>query len=304
MVKHQRRSHQNGIHCLELDDGETSDSDSGDSPSTPSQSGVQWPQSIPSRINPGYHQGHPLQRARSYNDFGQQHHFGGQATEHADEHRHSISSEPRRSSYLVPTTNEQYSSQHLAHGGAFYVPGPPHPGMVSLSTHPVANISRYQMPTQLAERHRGPYGQHGLGNSAQSSPGGYSTASTRSPAPSEIFYAQQPMQQQPSYHMQNAAPVERPQPIVHYQHQAPPPMNQTQVQAMVPVALAPPPPPQEQYQQPPQQQWYANAPFQEPVGVIATMPYCNGGSYDAWQVKLEPYDDPALQMPSARIENL
>jgi hypothetical protein len=47
MVKHQRRSHQRGVHSSELDDGYTSDSDSGESPSTPQHSSqMQWPQSV------------------------------------------------------------------------------------------------------------------------------------------------------------------------------------------------------------------------------------------------------------------
>lgn len=47
MVKHQRRSHQRGIHPSDLDDGETSESDSGDSPSTPLQARLQWSQPQP-----------------------------------------------------------------------------------------------------------------------------------------------------------------------------------------------------------------------------------------------------------------
>ena len=70
MVKHQRRSHQRGVHSSELDDC-TSDSESGESPSTPKMAGMEWPQH-----NGMHSQG--LHRASSYTDFSQHIHGGYQ----------------------------------------------------------------------------------------------------------------------------------------------------------------------------------------------------------------------------------
>lgn len=307
MVKHQRRSHRSGIHSSELDDGETSESESGDSPSTPGQSGLmQWPQSVPSSsLHPTDEQGHVLQRSHSYGGFDH-HQLSSQPFNNSEGHRHSLSSEPRKSHYLAPPMHEQYTSQATQQSTAdvpqhsYYVPAQAqHPTVVSMN----ATHARYQVPSQAPERPRISYGQHGLTPSASSSPGGYSTASTRSPAPPEIYYTHHPMQQQHQYPMHNTPQVEhQQQPMVQYTHQSIPPVPQQGHPAtMVGVAI---PQAQPQFQQPPQEQWYAAQPYQEPVEVMSAIPYHNGAVYDPWHVKVEPYDDPSIQMPSTRIETL
>ncbi|KAK4205684.1 putative zinc finger domain protein [Triangularia verruculosa] len=95
MVKHQRRSHQRGIHSSELDDS-MSDTGSEDSPSTPkSHSAMPW---ATAHQQPQHHHiplmgphGHHLQRAASFADFGQ--HMNGYSLQqqYNNQHRHSLS---------------------------------------------------------------------------------------------------------------------------------------------------------------------------------------------------------------------
>jgi hypothetical protein len=93
--------------------------------------------------------------------------------------------------------------------------------------------------------------------------------------------------------------------LVHYQQHLPQHMSQPQPMA-TPASQAPQVP--EQYQQPPHQggQWYDNVAYQPPVEVISHIPsYTQANVFqDPWVQKLEAFDDPSLQMPSARIENL
>lgn len=79
--------------------------------------------------------------------------------------------------------------------------------------------------------------------------------------------------------------------------------QQHQQQQVVQVQAIPTP--QQQQYQTPQEQWYAQAPFQEPVEVISSInSYTSAGLYDPWQVKMEAFEDPSMQLPSARCENL
>ncbi|KAL2145218.1 hypothetical protein VTI28DRAFT_7727 [Corynascus sepedonium] len=55
-----------------------------------------------------------------------------------------------------------------------------------------------------------------------------------------------------------------------------------------------------------QQQWYDSAQYQPPVEVAtigSLPPFGSGGIYDPWAPKLD-FDDPTMQMPSARIESM
>ncbi|KAL2130644.1 hypothetical protein VTI74DRAFT_6125 [Chaetomium olivicolor] len=66
---------------------------------------------------------------------------------------------------------------------------------------------------------------------------------------------------------------------------------------------------QQQQQQPPQQQhqaWYETMPYHPPVElrtIGSLAPFGSGALYDPWGPKLE-FDDPTMQMPSARIESM
>ncbi|KAI6248253.1 Zinc finger protein [Erysiphe necator] len=123
MVKHQRRSHQHGIHSSETDDGDSSESENGDSPSTPQHSGhLQWSHGIPltHTLIPHTlsHQPPQIHRSQSYNDFtldnygvgnGYRNAFSpNQFTPSLSEADQSILNRPNQ----IPTTNAYYVADH------------------------------------------------------------------------------------------------------------------------------------------------------------------------------------------------
>ena len=294
MVKHQRKTHQRGLHSSELDDGETSDSDSGESPATPQHSSqVHWPQSLTIPTHSVMPHGHQLHRAHSFADFGQQH-INGYSTQQNYSHRHSVSSTFHPS---IPEHGHPNSMMHRAPSlpahSSYYVPEHNNPGVATLHTNPPP-IQTYQLPRHQPSQEM-----------LQSSPSSYSSTSRASPVSQDPYYTHHAVQSA-TYALHNASPVEQ-QSMVQYHQQLP--QHMTQAQPM------PNPPPQivthvqEQYHQPAPQngQWYENVAYQSPVEVVAHIsPYqqTHVVFHDPWGVKLEAYDDPSLQLPSARIENL
>ncbi len=75
------------------------------------------------------------------------------------------------------------------------------------------------------------------------------------------------------------------------------------------AAPAPQGPPEHHFQQAPQAQpegWYNGVQYQPPVEVatIGQIPaFGSAGVYDPWGPKVE-FEDPSMQLPSARIENM
>ncbi|KAH7397519.1 hypothetical protein BKA64DRAFT_38271 [Cadophora sp. MPI-SDFR-AT-0126] len=295
MVKHQRRSHQRGIHSSELEDGDTSDSDSGESPSTPQHSGqMQWPQAIhvPQQAIP---HGHHMHRAHSFADFGH-HQVDGYPIPQTYGHRHSLSGGAQQH-YNGPIQEQPHHQQQILHRApslpahaSYYVPEQNNPGVATLNTNP-APIQTYQIPRQLERQ-----------EVLQSSPSSYSSASRASPVSQEPFYTHHPAAQAATYALQNSSPVEQ-QPMIQYQQ--PMPQHLTQ-QHGVPTPISQPQNHDQYPQAQPQEgQWYENpGAYQPPIEVvshIATYPQVHV-FHDPW--KVETFDDPSLQMPSARIENM
>jgi hypothetical protein len=299
MVKHQRRSHQRGIHSSELDDGDTSDSDSGESPSTPQHSGqMQWPQTInvPTHVMP---HGHQMHRAHSFADFGQ--HIDGFPVQQSYSHRHSLSGGAQQFNH--PIQDQQAHPTQIIHRApslpahaSYYVPEQNNPGVATLNTNPTP-IQTYQIPRQSMERHS----QEML----QSSPSTYSSASRGSPVSQDQYYTHHPAQSA-TYALHNSPPVEQ-QPMIQYQQQIPHHLAQQQsqpIQTPVPQAT----PAQEQYH-PAQQdgQWYDQVAYQQPVVEVIQQIQAYPQTHvfhDPWVQKIEAFDDPSLQMPSERIENM
>jgi metal regulatory transcription factor 1 len=301
MVKHQRRSHQRGIHPSELDDC-TSDSDSGESPSTPKMSNIPWPQVGIAGVHPIH--GHTIQRAASFADFGQ--HMNSYNMQQQFAHRHSVSTSGSHEYPHQAVHEAQHPSAHMLHRTAsmpqhsYYVTEHSNPGVATMNTNP---MPQYQVPRQQVERPliEIPYSGPAMTGSIQSSPGTFSPASGRSPSVhQEGFYTHQPAQAA-TYALQNTSPVESQQPMVQYQQ-----MQQVQASqaAAQPVHQV-----QEQYQtSAPQreEQWYNGMPYQAPVEVatIGQLPsYGSGGVYDPWAVKAD-FEDPTMQLPSARLESM
>lgn len=311
MVKHQRRSHQRGLHPNEILDDCTSDSESGDSPSTPKHTGMSWPPHGMMGSHPGMSHGHTLHRAASFADFGQQMHNYNLPPQYG--HRHSLSGGPHE--FHGQQVQEQHPGVQMLHRTAsmpqqpYYVTDSGNPGVATMNTNPMPG--QYQVPRQQVERLplEIPYSAPGITGSIQSSPSSFSAASGRSPSTQDGFYTHQ-APQAATYALHSASPVEQSQPMVQYPQQIsqqpinPPQQIPTQAPQQAPAPAA------EQYQQPPNhpeaEQWYNGVPYQPPVEVAnigGLQPY-GSGVYDIWGPKPEFVEDTSMQLPSARIENM
>ncbi|RFU34382.1 hypothetical protein B7463_g1931, partial [Scytalidium lignicola] len=295
MVKHQRRSHQRGIHSSELDDGETSDSDSGESPSTPQHPGqIPWPQTVPMPSHAQVIHSHQLQRAHSFADFGHQQPEGYPAG-YGNGHRHSVSGGQQ---YAVIPENGQpmpavHRPQSVQTNSSYYVSEQNNPGVATMNTNTAVPIQTYQVPRQQADSLPQ--------ETAHCSPSSYSSVSRASSTSQHDGYYTHQSTQSATYALQNASPIDQP-PMVPYHLQ-----QQPQHRAQ-PMTNPGPQPVHEQYAHhvQPAGQWYDSMPYQAPIQVIGQVPaYPQSAVFaDPWVQKFETYDDPTMQMPSARIETL
>lgn len=336
MVKHQRRSHQRGIHSSELDDC-TSESGSDESPSTPKSNAMHWPAAPQGMaVNGLPHHAHGLHRAQSFADFGQNvnygmpQHYAAAAAHQQQHHRHSMSNGQHE--YGHPVHDPAAAAAAAAAAGAVVVTSMPphHPGMpilhraASLPQHPyyvtdqnnpgVATMNtnspmsaaasyHHQIPRQSVERIAVdiPYSATpGLAASIQSSPSSFS-ASGRSPSTQDGFYTHQATQAA-TYALHAASPIEHHAPMVHY---ATAPPNQ---QAPVPQPQHHAAPTSQPLQHAGEEHWYGSVPYQSPVEVsvpqMAQLPPYGSTVYDPWgEAKIE-FETSGIQMPSARIEQM
>lgn len=343
MVKHQRRSHQRGIHSSELDDC-TSESGSEESPTTPKSNGMSWP---PPQVPMIGANGHVLHRAASFADFGQHVTHYGMPQQYV--HRHSLSSGggvheyhglPSHHTQQPPLPMHQHDQvqhaqqqqhpniQMMQQGPVsqhpYYVTEHNNPGVATMNTSPHPSGAHmppqyHQVPRQGVERLplEIPYNAaSGLNASIQSSPSTFSSASSRSDNAQDGFYTHAPAAQDATYALHSATPGEQQQPqMVAYQGQmAPQPQQMSQPPPPPQQIQQPPPQPQQvhspHHYQPPQAQpeeqgWYAAVPYQPPVEVttIHQIPTYGSAVYDPWGPKIE-YEDSSMQMPSARIESM
>jgi len=188
------------------------------------------------------------------------------------------------------------------------------PGVATMNTNPqtaAAPIhSQYQqIPRQGVERLplEIPYSAPGLAGSIQSSPSSFSAASGRSPSTQDGFYTHAPTAQAATYALHTASPVEQQQPqMVGFQGQVmtqPPQQQQQPPQPQQQPQQAAP----EQYQQHGQaEQWFSGVGYQPPVEVatIGQLPAYGTSVYDTWGGPKIEFEDPSMQLPSARIENM
>lgn len=295
MVKHQRRSHQRGIHSSEMDDGETSDSDAGESPSTPQNAGqIPWQQAVPitGHLQPPH--GHQLHRAHSFADFGH-HHTEAYPAAFGNSHRHSVSGAQQ---YAVVQDNGQpipvvHRPPSVQTNSSYYVSEQNNPGVATMNTNPTVSLQNYQIPRQQAD---------GMPQeAAHCSPGSFSSVSRASSTSQHDGYYTHQSTQNSAYTLQSTPPLDQPQ-MVPYS------MQQAAQQRPQPIPTQGSQPVQEQYAQQvqPAGQWYDSMPYQAPIQVIGQVPaYPQTTVFaDPWVQKFESYDDPAMQMPSARIETL
>jgi len=300
---------------------------------------MQWPPAGVHMMGP---HSHHLHRAQSFADFG--HHINGfnmqqqQQQQQQYGHRHSLSGGAHEyhghpQQHQIPP-HEQPPQQSQQHPGVhmlqrtsslpqhgYFVTEQNNPGVATMNTnhHPAAapvHPQYQQIPRQGVERLplEIPYSGPGITSSIQSSPSSFSAASGRSPSTQDGFYTHAPTAQAATYALHTASPVEQQQPqMVSYQGQMP---AQGQVMSQPPQPQAVQPQPQQQqqpapepYQQPhgqaEEQQWYNGVPYQPPVEVttIGQLPAYGSSVFDHWGQKIE-FEDPSMQLPSARIENM
>ncbi|TDZ23285.1 Zinc finger protein 143 [Colletotrichum orbiculare MAFF 240422] len=302
MVKHQRRSHQRGLHPNEPMDDYTSDSDSGESPSTPKHAGMQWPpQGVMAMNHPGMAHSHAMHRAASFADFGQQMNqypmpHQQQQQQAYGTHRHSLSSGGAHEFHGQPVHEQQHPGVQMLHRTAsmpqhsYYVTEQNNPGVATMNTNMAQQYG--QVPRQQQSQVDMPYSGPGMNQSIQSSPSSFSAASATYALhnASPVVEQQQPGML-PTYPTQLHQQIHTPQPIP-TQAPAPPPQQVPQTY--------PSPTPQAQAEE-----YWNGVPYQAPVEVatIGQIPTYGSGVYDPWGPKIE-FEDPSMQLPSARIENL
>ncbi|KAK8106675.1 hypothetical protein PG999_010034 [Apiospora kogelbergensis] len=246
MVKHQRRSHLRRIHSSGSDDC-TSESDAGESPTTPRLSDLQWPQSASLAGHLVIHT-HNLYRAVHFANFGPhldrysmhrfnhldnvfsgQHEYHCQSIQGQQQHQHHDSSAQMLDQTTSMTQHSHYVTEHSNLGVA--IP----------NTHPMLT---YQMPRQQVKclPLEVPYTATEPARSIQSSP------STVSPlfAHQDGYYTHQPFQTT-TYDLLSTSPV-----VEHAPQQAIIPYAQQMLQPL-PAAQAVPPqaPETQQYED-----WY------------------------------------------------
>ncbi|WYZ36665.1 hypothetical protein EsH8_II_000171 [Colletotrichum jinshuiense] len=297
MVKHQRRSHQRGLHPNELLDDCTSDSDSGESPSTPKHAGMQWPpQGVMAMNHHGMGHGHVMSRAASFADFGQ--HMTQYPMQHQQPqygaHRHSLSSGGAHEFHGQPVHDQMLQRTASMPQVSYYVTEQNNPGVATMNTtmpQQYGQVPRQQQQQQQVEI---PYSAPGMNQSLQSSPSSFSAASA-------------------TYALHHASPVieQQQQPgMVPYGHQ----QMQQQIHTPQPIPTqAPQPPPQQVNQHYPSptpqaqpEEYWNGVPYQAPVEVatIGQLPTYGSGVYDPWGGPKIEFEDPSMQLPSARIENM
>lgn len=306
MVKHQRRSHQQGLHPNEIIDDCSSDSDSGESPSTPQHSSVTWPSQETAPNHPEMSQSQPVNRSTSFSDFGSQ--VQGYPMQHQYHHRNDVSSGMAHEFHEQPVHDQHNDLQMVNRTPSipqhsYYVTEQNNPGVATMNNS--ALQSQYQLGHHGVERPvvEIPYSAAGPTASVQSSPNSFSPVSGRSPSMHGSFYVQQPSHNA-SYTLQSTSPDSQPPPTQYSQ-----PIQQGMEESQHSVANQSRPnhlSSVDQYQQPPNhqnaEQWYQCHPPIE-VTTIGQLPPYGTGVYDIYGPKIE-FDDPSMQLPSSRLESL
>ena len=174
---------------------------------------------------------------------------------------------------------------HIVHRTAslphqpFYVVEQSNPGIATMNT----NVPHsYQIPRHSMDSVDIPYSSASISSisSISSSPASFSPGGGHSPALQGGVYSHQPGTV--GYAIQNATTVEQPTATPAYAQQVPH---------------------QSQMQQPEGQTWY---PYQAHVEVatIGQLPPFGSGVYDIYSAPKLEFDDPTMQLPSARIESM
>ncbi|KAI0407944.1 hypothetical protein F4802DRAFT_494728 [Xylaria palmicola] len=281
MVKHQRRSHQKGMHLSELDDC-SSESDGGESPTTPTQRGLSW---TPLPQLPPALPGNPLHRSTQFGDFGQHIEEYGPTTGDVQEFHENSVPEQQGSIQLL---NRIQIPQNT-----YYITEQNNPAVATMNTNP---IQQYQAGPRQTERplQEIPCSVANLNGPIQTTSSPFSPPATVHGPPSQGSY----------YHPNQPPQVMEHQIMAQFRQQ----MQQTMQPLQHMPAVQPVHEVQVQFQQPAShhtEQWYSEIPYNPPmeVATIGQIPTYGSGLFGHWEFKPE-LDDPTMQMPSARIDNM
>ena len=240
-----------------------------------------------------------MHRAASFADFGQQMSYGmGHASQ-----RPSIGSEGQDfgHGHGVPSQHSMHMLQRTASMPQhYYVIEQSNPGIATMNTTGVQQA--YHVPRQHVERTTVeiPYSAGSM-TSMSSSPGSFSPASGQSPTMADGMYTHQ-AQPATAYTMQEASMDQRHQhqhqhPMVQYPQQVP--SNMPAQPQQQPSQSAP-----EHFQQASQSEAWCQ--YQPPVEVatIGQLPPYGSGLYGLYGGTKMEFEDPAMQLPSTRIETM
>ncbi|QPG97892.1 hypothetical protein C2857_006999 [Epichloe festucae Fl1] len=273
MVKHQRRSHQRGMNPNDILDDCTSESDMGESPSTPGQTAMSW--SMPGTIiHPAMAHSHPMHRSATFGDFGQQ--MTPYGMDHQIAQRQSVPAEVHEFHGQDPNMHMIQRTANIPHQ-PYYVIDQNNPGIATMNTNVPA---AYHMPRQHVERSLEMAYNSGSMPSLSSSPASFSPASGHSSSMHDGLYTHQPPASA-TYGLQEAHAVEPSNNMVSYTQQ----MHQTRSSQ-------------------PEAEWVYQ--YQSPVEVatIGQIPAFGTGVYDMYSGPKIDFDDPTMQLPSSRVETL
>ncbi|KAI3327839.1 hypothetical protein HD806DRAFT_336970 [Xylariaceae sp. AK1471] len=296
MVKHQRRSHQRGRLLLEGEDYFSSESDSGESPTTPRHIKMSWtpsPQGGLGLPDQTLHRATSFELGQPLVQYGVQAQYG---------HRHSISTSAAHEYHETPAP--EHGGIQMLHNTInisqqpYYVTEQSNPGVATMNTNPMQQYLAGQQQTERTRREISCAATN-LEGPIQNSPSSFPPTATVRNAPSQdSYYQHQPSQMEVG--LMAAAAAEAAQFSPPMQQALHPPLSQ--VSSPQPAHEV-----QEQFQQPEVHQggqWYHGMQYQPPLGVITIghIPMYNSMmTYDPWPTKAE-FDDPSMQMPNQRID--
>jgi hypothetical protein len=318
MVKHQRRSHQRGLHPNEIIDDDSSESEGPESPSTPRLAGVPWPPQNAAMDHGLMSSVHPIQRAVSVN--GYPHNIGPYAMQtpyqqrqaipgcHTDYHGNHVMNEQSQSVNMLQRASSM--PQHT-----YYLGENRNPGVPVMTAQQVQ--AQYAIPRQQNKRPNLdiPYPGSEINTPIQNSPGNFSAASGRSPSTHDNLYVHG-ASHNGGYTLHHASP--QPEPVVQYQQ---PMVQQLRHQPQQHIQRAPAPAPAalahqtaesasaEDYRVPSPEAvtepepWYQYPPQIE-VTTIGQLPPYGMGVYDIYGGAKYEFEDPSMPLPSSRIETL
>lgn len=288
MVKHQRRSHQKGMYLSEADDY-TSDSDSGESPTTPTQKSISW--SPLARLPPALHNHHTHQ-ANAFPDYSQQIDEYGIHNGYGNRHGGSANGVHAYQDNSVP---EQHGATQMLNRmqispNTYYITEQSNPAVATMNTNPIQQY--HPSPPQGERRPQEITCPRTDLNSAVQSVPPRSFPLVQSPPPQNGYYGNQPhavdqqmvaqIQQQTHEAMSPMVTIPDEQPV-------------HEVQEQFPQSTGPPP----------TAQWYNAMPYNSPMDVptISGLPTYSPFNYGIWEYKVDLID-PTMQMPSARIDSM